>query len=161
MTYIVDANVFIQAKNLHYGLDFCPAFWDWLLDANRRGVLFSVDPVKRELVDAEDDLSVWVRAHNEIFKAVDSQTLPSLASVSQWVSRQAYEPSAVSTFLRVADYQLVAYAHAHGHVVVTHEKYAASAKKVKIPNVCIGLGVRCITPFEMLRTEGAKFILGS
>ena len=26
--YLLDANVFIQAKNLHYGFDFCPAFWD-------------------------------------------------------------------------------------------------------------------------------------
>jgi hypothetical protein len=37
MAYLLDANVFIQAKNLHYGMDFCPAFWDWLLDANRKG----------------------------------------------------------------------------------------------------------------------------
>ena len=27
MAYFLDANVFIAAKNLHYGLDFCPAFW--------------------------------------------------------------------------------------------------------------------------------------
>lgn len=27
MTYLLDSNVFIQAKNLHYGFDFCPAFW--------------------------------------------------------------------------------------------------------------------------------------
>ena len=33
--YLLDANVFIQAKNLHYGFDFCPAFWDWLVDRNR------------------------------------------------------------------------------------------------------------------------------
>lgn len=26
--YLLDANVFIQAKNLHYGMDFCPAFWE-------------------------------------------------------------------------------------------------------------------------------------
>lgn len=32
MSYLLDANVFIQAKNLHYGLDFCPAFWQWLID---------------------------------------------------------------------------------------------------------------------------------
>jgi hypothetical protein len=25
MAYLLDANVFIQGKNLHYGLDFCPA----------------------------------------------------------------------------------------------------------------------------------------
>lgn len=38
MSYLLDANVFIQAKNLHYGLDFCPAFWQWLIDsqADRR-----------------------------------------------------------------------------------------------------------------------------
>ncbi len=25
MAYILDADVFIRAKNLHYGFDFCPA----------------------------------------------------------------------------------------------------------------------------------------
>ena len=28
--YLLDADVFIPAENLHYGLDLCPAFWDWL-----------------------------------------------------------------------------------------------------------------------------------
>ena len=36
MAYLLDANVFIQAKNLHYGFDFCPAFWDWLVAQQRR-----------------------------------------------------------------------------------------------------------------------------
>ena len=27
MAYLLDANVFIAVNNLHYGLDFCPAFW--------------------------------------------------------------------------------------------------------------------------------------
>jgi hypothetical protein len=26
MLYLLDTNIFIQAKNLHYGMDFCPAF---------------------------------------------------------------------------------------------------------------------------------------
>ena len=34
MGYLLDANVFIAANNLHYGLDFCPAFWDWLVAGN-------------------------------------------------------------------------------------------------------------------------------
>ena len=34
MAYLLDANIFIQAKNLHYGLDFCPVFWDWLIASN-------------------------------------------------------------------------------------------------------------------------------
>lgn len=36
-TYLVDSNVFIQAKNLHYGFDFRPAFWDWLVERNNAG----------------------------------------------------------------------------------------------------------------------------
>ena len=39
MTYLLDANVFIQAKNLHYGLDFCPAFWEWLAEKNAAGTV--------------------------------------------------------------------------------------------------------------------------
>jgi len=37
MAYLLDANVFIQAKNLHYGLDFCPAFWDIRAHSSVRG----------------------------------------------------------------------------------------------------------------------------
>jgi hypothetical protein len=30
MAYLLDANVFIQTKNLHYGFDFCPAFFTFM-----------------------------------------------------------------------------------------------------------------------------------
>jgi hypothetical protein len=48
---------------------------------------------------------------------------------------------------------------AGGHTVVTHEKAQPLAKKIKIPNVCIGLNIKCMTPFEMLRNERARFVL--
>ena len=70
-----------------------------------------------------------------------------------------YDPAAVNIFLQVADYYLVAHAHATGHIVVTHEKPSASLKKIKIPDACIGLGVKCMTPYEMLRAEHARFVL--
>jgi hypothetical protein len=57
MAYFLDANVFISAKNLHYGLDFCPAFWEWLAVANSEGKLFSIEKVADELDAGEDDLS--------------------------------------------------------------------------------------------------------
>ena len=47
MAYLLDANVFIQAKNLHYGFDFCPAFWDWLIRQNQAGEVFSIEKVGR------------------------------------------------------------------------------------------------------------------
>jgi hypothetical protein len=65
-----------------------------------------------------------------------------------------------TTFLQVGDYYLVSHAHAHDLTVVTHEVPANSTKKIKIPNACIGLGVKCVNPYEMLRVEGARFVLG-
>ena len=38
MAYFIDADVLIRAKNLHYGFDFCPAFWDWLVASNEDAV---------------------------------------------------------------------------------------------------------------------------
>jgi len=61
--------------------------------------------------------------------------------------------------LQVADYYLVAHALAHNFIVVTHEAPANTRKQVKIPNVCIGLGIKHMTLYEMLRREGAKFVL--
>jgi len=40
MAYLIDANVFIEAKNRYYGFDICPAFRDWLIAANADGKLF-------------------------------------------------------------------------------------------------------------------------
>lgn len=67
----------------------------------------------------------------------------------------------MSTFLQVADYYLVAQAYAGKYIVVTHEIPSASTRKIKIPDACIGLGIKGMTPFEMLRHERARFVLGS
>ncbi len=45
MAYLLDANVFIEAKRRHYSFDFCPAFWDWLVEGNAAGKTCSVERV--------------------------------------------------------------------------------------------------------------------
>lgn len=161
MAYLLDANVFIQAKNLHYGFDFCPAFWDWLERANIAQQVYSIDKIADEVSVDESELADWAAARGAgLFLPPDAAVFPALQRVSAWATTQGYEPAAVATFLQVADYWLVAHALAHGHVVVTHEVPAASAKKIKIPNVCGGLGIACITPYQMLRRERARFVLG-
>ena len=161
MAYLLDANVFIQAKNLYYGLDFCPAFWDWLIGHNAAGLVFSIEKVGDEVEAGADELAAWAADRGPgFFIKPDSAILPALGRVSVWATGQHYDPAAVSTFLQIADYYLVAQALAHGHTIVTHEIPSASTKRIKIPDVCIGLGIKCMTPFEMLRRERARFILG-
>ncbi|MEZ4272119.1 MAG: DUF4411 family protein [Myxococcota bacterium] len=162
MAYLLDANVFIQAKNLHYGFDFCPAFWDWLVERNGEGRVFSIEKVGDEIEAGDDSLASWASERGSgFFLKPDQAILPAFATTSNWATSQNYEPAAVNTFLQRADYYLVAHALAHGHTVVTHEIPAATAKKVKIPNACIGLDVKCMTPYEMLRHEKARFVLGA
>jgi hypothetical protein len=159
--YLLDANVFIQAKNLHYGFDFCPAFWDWLVGQNGADNVASIEKVSDELNAGSDELAAWAAAQGAtFFLPPDSAVLPALATVSTWATSQSYEAAAIATFLQVADYWLVAHALAHGITVVTHEVPAQTTRKIKIPNACIGLGLTCITPYEMLRRERARFVLG-
>ena len=162
MAYLLDADAFIAANNLHYGLDFCPAFWDWLVAGHESERVFSVEKVGDEVQALGDELSKWAEARgNGFFLPPDASVFPALAEVSAWATGQAYEPAAVNTFLQVADYYLVAQARAGRHTVVTHEVPSASTRKIKIPDACIGLGIKCMTPYEMLRRERARFVLGA
>jgi predicted nucleic acid-binding protein len=160
MSYLLDANVFIQAKNLHYGFDFCPAFWDWLSAENRAGRVFSIEKVKGELQAGNDYLATWASEQgSEFFLAPDVSTLAALSRVSRWIANQGYHPAAVNAFLQLADFYIVSQALALGYSVVTQETPGDGFKKVKIPNPCIGLGINCLSPFEMLRREHARFVL--
>ena len=161
MAYLLDANVFIQAKNLHYGFDFCPAFWDWLVVGNGNGRIFSIEKVGDEVMAGTDALATWAAGRGSaFFVAPDAASLASLRAVSAWVMGADFDAAAKNTFLQVADYYLVAQAHATGFTVVTHEIVTDSRKRIKIPNVCAGVGVKCVSPYEMLRAERARFVLG-
>jgi hypothetical protein len=108
-----------------------------------------------------DVLADWALARGPgFFLPPDAALQSALGKVSAWAASQRFAPAAISTFFQVADYYLVAHALAHKHVVVTHEVAANSVKTIKIPNACIGLGVQHMTPYEMLRREKARFVLG-
>ena len=106
-------------------------------------------------------MTTWASQRGSgFFLKPDTAILAKLGDVSSWVTGQNYEPAAVNTFFQIADYYIVAHALAHSYTVVTHEVMANTTKRIKIPNVCIGLGIKCMTPYEMLRHERARFILG-
>lgn len=162
MAYLLDSNVFIEAKRLHYGFDFCPAFWDWLDVKCSEGSVFSIARVATELFEGGDDLADWAKEREgTLFLEADTAVLQALAKVSAWATNGRYEPSAVNLFLDIADSYLVASGLAGSHTVVTRERADDAKKRIKIPNACAALGVKCITPFEMLRRERARFVLGA
>lgn len=160
MAYLLDSDVLIQAKNAYYGFDICPGFWAWTERKYKSGQAFSVEKVLDELSAGNDELAKWAKAQpSGFFLPVDGQIMVAMSKVSSWVVAQNYESAAVTAFFAAADYFLIATALAHSHTVVTSEVPAASLKKIKIPNVCVGLNVPYVNTFQMLHRERAQFVL--
>ena len=134
----------------------------WFIKNNSKQKLFSVEKVGDELKTIEDNLSKWAKKQGaQFFLKPDEKVLKALAEISRWINTQDYEEGGKNIFLQGADYYLIAQAKAKKYIVVTHEKPSDSRKKIKIPDVCIGLQIKCITVYEMLRAEKARFILQS
>ncbi|MDX2213158.1 MAG: DUF4411 family protein [Oculatellaceae cyanobacterium bins.114] len=161
MAYLLDSNIFIQAKNEYYGFDLCPGFWNWLEQQNQKGEVFSIDRVQIELSSFSDDLSQWVTDKgSSFFLPLDQPAIRTMTTVSTWVQSAPHKEDAKRVFLSGADPFLIAYAKAHSHTVVSHEIYVeGERRKVKIPAVCRELNIPCIRTFEMLRQEGVMFVL--
>ena len=83
MIYLLDANVFIQAKNLHYGFDFCPAFWDWVVRNNKKGHVYSIDKVADEIYAGEDELCKWAKDNSSLFLKTDAKVANAFGPVSE------------------------------------------------------------------------------
>lgn len=161
MPYLLDTNTLIQAKNEYYAFDLCPGFWDWLDLAYNRGEVFSIEPVRKEILDGKDELCDWAKARPKgFFLPVDAATSTKIADVVRWVQASDFKDAARREFLAKADPILVAYAWAHDHVLVTHEVHVeGERRKVKIPTVCNALDIQCERTFGMLRNKKARFVM--
>ena len=115
---------------------------------------------RHELLDGDDELSGWIKQRNELFLAADAAALQGLREVVAWaVNSGFYTQAAANDFASKADAQLVGHARAHGLTVVSHERAQDTPTKVKIPNACTAMGVAHCDVFDVLRGEGARFVL--
>lgn len=160
MQYLLDTNTFIEAKNVYYRFSFCPGYWDWILQKNQSNTLFSIDKIKAELLTGNDELTRWTRTGPaNLFINPMAQLPASLGVVAQWVDSHNYTQAAKDVFYASADYYLISYAHVLNYTVVTREvRSPGSRKRVKIPDVCDGVGVSSIDPFQLLENEHARLI---
>lgn len=160
MKRLLDANVFIEAKNRYYGFDICPGFWGWM-DTVFQGGVGTVDKVWAELLGKGDELSDWAkgRKSSAAILAVDDKATQSVfQDIANHVATGQYKPAAIAQFLSGADPWLIAKAKTTGATVVTHEVLAKQAKKkVPIPNICEEFDVSYEDTFNTLRTFNAEF----
>ncbi len=171
--YVLDANVFIEAKNRYYGFELCPGFWKALTVEHKSKSVFSIDKVCDELVrkknkpdDEPDALSEWAEetVPDTFFqKTQDQAVIDAFKKMVAWVNSESqFTSAAKAEFASVADGWLIAHAKVNRLTIVTHEVYdSASKKKVPMPNVCLEFDVECVNTFEMLEDLKVKFILST
>jgi hypothetical protein len=130
--YLLDSNIFIQAKNFYYGFDICPGFWDWMDHAALNCDVCSIVTVYDELANGNDDLAEWIKDRREdgrFLDVSDTPTQEAFRELAAAVQNGSYHAAAKANFLAKADPWLIAKARVTGAVVVTHEKASADAKK--------------------------------
>ncbi|MFI9805055.1 DUF4411 family protein [Streptomyces sp. NPDC052301] len=156
--FLVDSNVLIEAKNRYYAFDIAPGFWAWLDYAHASHIACSIEPVRDELFEREDELARWARSHADFFRPIDEVATSHFAPLTSWAQSRMYTAAALTEFLtNAADFFLVAYATAHKHTLVTHEQPRPEARKrVLIPDACRAMGVTYMNTFMMLRNTQAR-----
>ncbi len=158
--YILDANIFMEAKNRYYAFNLCPGFWDSLLHHNSMGNLESIDRVRKELLEGKDNLATWSKKSPDLFASTDSKfVLADYGAIIQWAqSQERFNDAAKSEFASGVDAWVIAYAKANNAIVATQEVSAPKSRKdVKIPDVCNHFNIKCTNTFDMLQKLGIVF----
>ncbi|WP_250493068.1 DUF4411 family protein [Caballeronia sp. GAWG1-1] len=159
--YLLDSNIFVEAQNRYYASDICPGFWDWLDDANAKGLIASVGEVYDELAGKGDSLAEWIEARRGtgwFVDVTDEETQSSFIEIVQHIeSIDRYTRPSRDQFLGGADPWLIAKARTMGCGVATHERFHEHTTKVKIPNVCVNFGVPIRDTFDILRELRISF----
>jgi hypothetical protein len=163
--YLVDSNFFIQAHRSTYPLDIATGFWNKVKQLANSGIIVSIDKVKRELYDKNDELEEWCKANlpTNFFKD-SAEVMLEYSRITSWAASMSnhYMSGAISEFLDAeeADAFLVAYAlsDSQNRIIVTQEVSQPGRKnKIKIPEPCNVFGVKYINTIEMFRMLGETF----
>lgn len=157
--YLIDANVFINAKNTYYPFSLVPGFWSWVEQQAREGRLYSIVQLKAELNKGDDQLKNWIRLLPPGFWLKDTPaSAAALGELTIWANSGRYTPTAIQTFYQSADYRLAAQAKATGYTVVTNEAAAPRrTREIKLPDACVGISAQAVNPFVWMQREATRF----
>lgn len=155
MLYLLDADTLIKADRLYYPLGRFPVFWEWLLYQSGIGSIKVPQEQYDEVVAGKGELVEWIsdKTNKELLLlpgVVDEKLL------SQ-VIEEGYAPDLNETELITVgkDPFLIAYGlvSVGDRTIVSFEVSAPRKQRAnrKIPDVCSGFGLKCITMFDLIK----------
>ena len=161
--YVVDSNFFIQAHRVIYPLDVAVSFWDKVIQLANEEKIISIDKVKNELYQNDDELKTWCENNlpSSFFKET-SDVITQYERVVSWAMSKSghYQQRALEEFLHAdeADAWMVAYCLKYSYTITTYEKSQPERKsKIKIPEPSDDLSISYVDTIEMFRRLEIQF----
>lgn len=115
------------------------------------GEILAVDEVKHEIRRKDDEVAAWVRTQRGLFVPLEHDiqqaTKEVLAACPRLMAQHGASRNSADPFV-------VGLALARGGTVVTQESVANSARRPKIPDACIAVGVPWMTLPEFVDAQG-------
>ena len=162
--YVVDSNFFIQAHRVYYPLDVAFSFWQKVKQLADAGKIISIDKVRDEIFDHNDELENWCKENlPENFFKDSSTSIIAYGKVTAWAISKSdhFLPKALNEFLDAneADAFMVAFVlNDPNKVLVTQEiSEPYRRNKVKIPDACAALNVQYLNVMDMFRQLNETF----
>jgi hypothetical protein len=154
MLYLLDADTLIRADRTYYPLRRFPVFWEWLLHHSGVGTTKIPQEQFDEVVAGKGELVEWLSEKDK----KEALLLPAVVDpqLVSTVIDQGYAPDLNATELLTVgrDPFLIAYAFVStaDRTIVSFETSAPAKQRAnrKIPDVCAGLGIKCITLFDLI-----------
>ncbi len=156
MLYLLDADTLIRADRTYYPLQRFPVFWEWLFYHSGIGNIKIPQEQFDEVIAGKGELVDWLSEKTK----KETLLLPGVVDpqLVSTVIEQGYAPDLNETELLTVgqDPFLIAYALVSiaDRTVVSFETSAPAKQRAnrKIPDVCAGLGIKCITLFDLIKT---------
>lgn len=151
--YVFDTSSLIGAWVRTYPPDSFPVVWDRMDGLASTGRLLVPEEVFEELKAQDDELLAWVKARSS---AIVIPTSRAVMLEARAVLSDHEGLTKAGTGRGKADPFVIALARLRDCPVVTQEQ-GGTATKPRIPFVCKGRGIACMSTLDVIRAEGWKF----
>ncbi len=153
MIYCLDSSAIIDGWIRHYPPEVFPSVEAQVETLVVSGRIVISDEVVRELEKKDDRAKAWAKARKSIHVPLEEEIQDAAAQIL------AKYPRLVDTRKNrsMADPFVIATAQVKGACVVSDEAATNKPAKPNIPDVCLGVGVPCITFLEILKQERWTF----
>lgn len=160
--YLLDSNIFIESENFRYPHKFFKGVWDFYEHYIASKQFFSIDYVYKELNKGTDFVSCWSVEHKSMFVESGAKGVSCFQEMEQILNNNQCKAKYIQEFFSgIADPFIISYAKATNSTVVTNEVSTNNnfQGRVKIPDMCKEIGVRCISLTELIKELKPIFIL--